>query len=285
MSDNKKYYYLKLKENFFDRDEIKVIKGMPKGDTYVCIMLEMHLRSLKRGGKLMMTDAIPYNLQTLSSVLSRDEDEVKYAVDLFSQFGLVEQLDSGAIFMSDIQNFIGTSSTEGDRKRAYRNGIEAAKTEGLGHLSDNRPPKIEIKTEIKTEKETHTPLTPQGEFASDYQDEQLSVVVNLWDSEAGTVSIVDPALKRSFRNLRRQGYTLQMICDSVTNYWKILKDPNTFYTYSFDLFKFLRERVGEFLHAKAENMQKREEKQSPQRPARKPSASGVQNFMNGGKFE
>jgi|TARA_Y100000310_G_scaffold127848_3_gene127012 predicted phage replisome organizer len=153
MSDNKKYYYLKLKENFFDREEIKVIKGMDKGDTYVCIMLELYLRSLKRDGLLMMTDRIPYNLKTLSSVLGRPQDEIKFAIDLFNEFKLVDTLNTGEMYMSDIQNFIGQSSSEGDRKREYRKSIEQKR---LGHLSDNRPPELELEPELKLEPELDT---------------------------------------------------------------------------------------------------------------------------------
>jgi predicted phage replisome organizer len=123
MSLNKKYFYLKLKDSFFDREEIRVIQGLENGDTYVCIILEMYLRSLKRNGILMMSERIPYSIRTLSSVLKRRQDEIKYAVDLFKEFGLIEILNSGAIFMADIQDFIGESSTEADRIRAYRTKI------------------------------------------------------------------------------------------------------------------------------------------------------------------
>ena len=148
MSDNKKYYYLKLKENFFDKEEIKVIKGMDKGDTYVCIMLEMYLRSLKREGRLMMTDKIPFNLNTLSSVLSRGVDEVKYAIELFKEFDLIEVLDTGAMFMNDIQHFIGHGSSEAERKALYRKKIKEEKLL-LGQCPDKRPPEIELEKEIE----------------------------------------------------------------------------------------------------------------------------------------
>ncbi len=166
MSDNKKYYYLKLKENFFDREEIKVIRGMDKGDTYINIMLEMYLRSLKRGGQLMMTDTIPFNLQTLSSVLSRDVDEVKFAIDLFKQFDLLDILDSGAMFMSDIENFIGHGSSESERKAQYRKRIKDEKT-ASGQCPDVRPPEIELEKEIELDieldiKTKRTPPAPKG---------------------------------------------------------------------------------------------------------------------------
>jgi predicted phage replisome organizer len=189
MSDNKKYYYLKLKENFFDREEIKVIKGMDKGDTYVCIMLEMYLRSLKREGRLMMTDTIPFNLQTLASVLSRDVDEVKFAIDLFTQFDLIEMLDSGSMFMSDIQNFIGHGSSEAERKALYRKRIKEEKKE-IGHCPDVRPPEIELEkeieldTEIKKKKEVrHNHGEYKNVLLTDSQLEKIKLdFPHNWDS-------------------------------------------------------------------------------------------------------
>ena len=81
--DNKKYYYLKLKENFFDRPEIKAIEGIPNGYEYICIMQKMHLRSLERDGRLMLTDTIPYEVKTLSSVLGHRVEVINSAIDLF----------------------------------------------------------------------------------------------------------------------------------------------------------------------------------------------------------
>lgn len=48
MADNKKYYYLKLKEDFFDSDEMLLLQGMKDGYLYSDILMKMYLRSLKR---------------------------------------------------------------------------------------------------------------------------------------------------------------------------------------------------------------------------------------------
>lgn len=127
MADNQKYYYLRLKDDFFDREEIKVIESMPNGYKYSNILLKLYLKSLKRDGKLMVTDFIPYNIETLSSVLGHDIDTVRSAIHLFESFKLLDILDNGAIYLLDIQNFIGKSSTEADRKKAYRLRIESEK--------------------------------------------------------------------------------------------------------------------------------------------------------------
>lgn len=124
MSDNKKYYYLKLKENFFESEEMVLLESMENGIEYSLILLKMYLRSLKGEGKLMFRNLIPYTPETLAQVIRHDADTVKKAIAIFEELELIEKLDSGAIFMTDIQNFIGESSTEADRKRAYRARIE-----------------------------------------------------------------------------------------------------------------------------------------------------------------
>ena len=53
MSDNKKYYYLKLKEDFFDSEEMKVLESMKNGIEYQNVYLKMCLLSLKSDGALL----------------------------------------------------------------------------------------------------------------------------------------------------------------------------------------------------------------------------------------
>lgn len=66
MADNKKYYYLKLKEDFFDSDEMLLLQGMKDGYLYSDILMKMYLRSLKNEGRLMYKDYIPYSLEMIS---------------------------------------------------------------------------------------------------------------------------------------------------------------------------------------------------------------------------
>ena len=159
MSDNKKYYYLKLKDNFFDSDQMIVLESMPDGYKYSNILLKLYLRSLKNDGKLMFNDRIPYNSTILSQVTRHSVGDVEKAVNIFTELGLIEILENGAIYMLDIQNFIGESSTEGDRKRAYRRKIDQEKSMLLneGQMSDKcpdvHPPEIEIEKELDKELE------------------------------------------------------------------------------------------------------------------------------------
>lgn len=161
MADNRKYYYLKLKENFFDSDSIVLLEDMKDGILYSNILLKLYLKSLKNGGKLQLDEHIPYTAQMIATLTRHQIGTVERALEIFRQLGLVEQLDSGAFYMTDIELMIGQSSTEAERKRAARlenKALLPPRTKG-GHLSDIRPPEIEIELEkdIETEKEKRKP--------------------------------------------------------------------------------------------------------------------------------
>ena len=158
MSDNKKYYYLRLKDNFFDSDELKILESMKDGYLYSNILLKLYLRSLKNDGKLVVNDRIPYNAEMLASVTGHQIGTVKQALSIFKDLGLIDVLENGAIYMLDIQNFIGRGSSEADRKREYRQRIETDRTNvqtKVLEISEKSPPEIEIELEIekKIEKE------------------------------------------------------------------------------------------------------------------------------------
>ena len=152
MADNKKYYYLKLKENFFESDEAIILESMPDGYIYSNILLKLYLRSLKNNGLLMFNNLIPYNTQMLATITRHQVGTVEKAIQIFQQLKLIEILDNGAIYMSNIQNFVGKSSSEGDRKRAKR-AQNRAIGQTSGQMSDKRPPEIEKEIEIELEKE------------------------------------------------------------------------------------------------------------------------------------
>ena len=150
MSDSKKYYYLKLKDNFYDSEEMIILQNMPDGYLYSDILMKLYLRSLKNNGKLMFKDVIPYTPSALSQVVRHQVGTVEKALRIFQELGLIEVLDNGAIYMLDIQNFIGESSTEADRIRQYRAKIKEDKTsvQMLQQMYNKCTPDIDINIDI-----------------------------------------------------------------------------------------------------------------------------------------
>ena len=67
MSENKKYYYMKLKENFFTSERMVVLEMMPDGILYSNLLLKMYLMSLKHNGILLLHENLPHTPQTIAT--------------------------------------------------------------------------------------------------------------------------------------------------------------------------------------------------------------------------
>lgn len=187
MADNKKYYYMRLKEGFFDDDALKIIEGLPDGYLYSNILLKLYLKSLKYDGKLMYNERIPYNPEVLASVTRHQVGTIEKALKLFKELDLIDVLDNGAIYMLDIQNLIGKSSTEAERKKEYRARIAAEKAELLqvGQMSGQCL--LEIEKDIEKKKETETEKNIEKD---DSQNESLhdtfKEIIEYLNLKAGT---------------------------------------------------------------------------------------------------
>ena len=146
MADNRKYYYLKLKETYFDDDSIVLLESMQDGILYSYILLKLYLKSLKHGGRLQLDESIPYTPQMIATITRQQIGTVERAIKIFLQLGLMERMSDGAFYMSNIELLIGQSSTEGERKRRARQANRIALNPGgqmSAHCPDICPPEIE----------------------------------------------------------------------------------------------------------------------------------------------
>ncbi|NEZ72079.1 hypothetical protein EXM31_09920 [Clostridium botulinum] len=243
MSDNKKYYYLKLKESFYERDEMIILESMPDGYMYSNILLKLYLRSLKNDGKLLVNERIPYNATMLANITRMPVAVVEKAIQIFKELELIEVLDNGAIYMLDIQNFIGESSTEADRKRLYRKKIEEEKllTSGQmsGQISDKTPPEIELEKEIDIDIEKDTELKKKKVDTKVSSSSKLQPIMDKWNSLnlSKIISIKGNRLK--LLNTRIKEYGEDQIIQAIDNINKssFLKGQNNRnWTITFDWF-------------------------------------------------
>lgn len=104
MAENSKYFYMRLKENFFENEEMVILEALPDGMLYQNILLKMYCRSLKNEGKLML------NAEMIAKITRHQVGTVEKALEIFQQMGIIDILDNGTIYMPNIQNFIGKSS-------------------------------------------------------------------------------------------------------------------------------------------------------------------------------
>lgn len=123
MSANKKYFYMKLSENFFDSEKLILLDSY--GHEFVLILLRMYLRSLKEGGRLAISEDVPYTEKTLSKVLKCSTKRLKQAIEHLTKLDLIYIDDTGVIWMTDFEQYVGTSTNEAERKRSYRHRMRS----------------------------------------------------------------------------------------------------------------------------------------------------------------
>lgn len=158
MSANKKYYWLKLKEDFFERDEIKIIESQKNGKDYINFYLKLLLKSLKTEGTLRFKDTIPYNLEMLSTITNCNIDTVNTAINTFISLGLMEKWEDGTYFMMEVQNMVGSETTWAEKKREYRNKKTLSSLCPCNQKTKNGQVRQEIEIELEDENEKYEKL-------------------------------------------------------------------------------------------------------------------------------
>lgn len=176
MSDSKQYYYIRLKEDFFREDAVIALESLdnPDGFRYSNIYLKMLLRSLRNEGKLMVSDVIPYNPTMLSTLTGHPVAIVEKALYYMENLGLIERLDNGAVYMLNIQTYIGRSSSEADRKKAYRDRIELEKN-GLKNALLKHKKEVPDLGQMSGQMSGQISTKDADKFPPEYRDKSIEI--------------------------------------------------------------------------------------------------------------
>lgn len=159
MSDNKRFYWLKLKEDFFDDETIRYIEEQENGIKYSNFYLKLCLKSLRTDGKLIRLVGeilIPYDVKSLSSLTGVDVDTVRCAMALFEKIGCVKMLDSGELYISQLSEMVGSETGKARAMRVIR-AREKYGNDVTRMLQECYPEKDiekELDTELEKEKES-----------------------------------------------------------------------------------------------------------------------------------
>lgn len=116
---NKKYYWLKLKDDFFKDKEIKKLRRIAGGDTYTIIYLKLMLLGLKDTGKLIFEGIEDSFAEELALELDEDTDNVKITLLYLLKMGLIQEVSESEMFLTKLPELVG-SQTEGAAKKALQ---------------------------------------------------------------------------------------------------------------------------------------------------------------------
>lgn len=148
---NKRYYWLKLKNDFFEGDEINWLEEQENGAVYILFYLKLCLRSLRSDGVLMRRVGkmeIPYDTKKLAEITETPLPAAETAMALLTSAGLVEVQENGALFMPQMEDMTGSETERAAIMRKYR----TPKTEKENHSEDSD-------REIEVQSSNHNVIT------------------------------------------------------------------------------------------------------------------------------
>lgn len=158
----KRYYWLKLQEDFFSAPKIKKLRRIAGGDTYTVIYLKMQLLSIKSGGIIEFQGIEPTFAEELSLILDEDIDNIKVTLSFLESQGLIEQSDDFKYLLTQAAENIGSESESASRVRTFRGKNQALALQCNGDVTGcNKKVTIDIdKDKEKDSKGKRKRFTP-----------------------------------------------------------------------------------------------------------------------------
>ena len=145
----KKYYWLKLQRDFFKRHDIRIIENMQNGKDYLLFYLKLLCESIDHEGNLRFSDQIPYNEDMLATITNTNVDIVRMAIKIFTQLNMMEIMDDGTYYMSEVQKMIGFETEWAEKKRQYREKIGQCPQNVLTMSDKSIEKELDIDKDIK----------------------------------------------------------------------------------------------------------------------------------------
>lgn len=155
--ESKKFYWLKLKKDFFKRHDIMIIESLPNGNLICYFYLKLMLESIDHEGELRFSENKPYTSEMLSSVFKMDVEIVKLALKTLEEFELIKVTEDGTIIVEKLSSMVGYESEWARKKAAWREqkeDTERTNEDNVLKCPRNVPTKKDnVRQEIEIEKE------------------------------------------------------------------------------------------------------------------------------------
>ena len=121
---NKRFYWIKLKTDFFNQETIDFLMGQKNGCQYIVLYQMLCLMTANNEGKLCSNIGeliVPYDVDKIARDTKYfDFDTVTVALGLFKRIGLIYEEDNGVLKISNIDTMVGSESKWAEKKRLQR---------------------------------------------------------------------------------------------------------------------------------------------------------------------
>lgn len=186
MATGKRFYWMKLKENFMTSDTIDYFMSQPDGANYVVLYQMLCLKTINTDGRLSRQIGevvIKYDIPKIQRDLKWfSADTIRVALNLYKAFGLVYEDVDGTLVLTDHRNLVGSETDAASRMRNVRSRRIEASHENVTqseHSANIVTPEIENRDRDKSiEKEID--LTVSNDTVCRTSD--VRRVVDAWNS-------------------------------------------------------------------------------------------------------
>lgn len=217
---DKKYYWLKLKEDFFEEDTLAWLEEQTNGKEYCLFYLKLCLKSLKTNGILIRNVGqilIPYDVKKLGEITKTDIDTVTVAMELFKKIGLIQILDNGEIYITQLEQMVGSETKWAKYKKKER---ELKKLDNVQLLSNINPKNVHTEIEKEKEKDIEKDIEIEIEVSTTKValiPKHLECIVIAWNNlNLSTIkSIQNTRLK--LLNARIKDYGIDGVLQAINN--------------------------------------------------------------------
>lgn len=173
-SKQKRYFWLKLKEDWFSGTTEKYLKSLPAGDSLLITYLKIQLMSLKTEGFLKYERLLPSAEEEIAMLIDEPVNNVRLLINVLLKTGAIERLDDNSLYLLSLQNLIGSEGSSTDRVRRFRERQKALQ------CNNNQ---LQIKGEIlgnsELDVENSKALQCNDNVMQDVTDENLKILQNL----------------------------------------------------------------------------------------------------------
>lgn len=173
-SKQKRYFWLKLKEDWFSGTTEKYLKSLPAGDSLLITYLKIQLMSLKTEGFLKYERLLPSAEEEIAMLIDEPVNNVRLLINVLLKTGAIERLDDNSLYLLSLQNLIGSEGSSTDRVRRFRERQKALQ------CNNNQ---LQIEGEIlgnsELDVENSKALQCNDNVMQDVTDENLKILQNL----------------------------------------------------------------------------------------------------------
>lgn len=215
----KKYYWLKLKDNFFNQKEVKKLRRIAGGDTYTIIYLKMQLLSIKKDGIIEFEGTEKDLAEQLSYEIDEDLNNIQVTLSFLKVNNLIEEISENNFLLTKVPDCIGKEGASAERVRRHRERkalLEKEKEQKMlqcnGEVTNSNNAVIKSNTEIEIEKEKE--IEKDNNISKDIF---INKVVSEWNSIGVSPIKLIRGTRQKMLNARIKEYSEEGVLQAINN--------------------------------------------------------------------